>query len=113
MALETAAVRFPWRCWLRGHRWTLMLDQGHVFLQCASCASTTPGWWMQTEGLVEIVKPTTDSGPGVDPIYENCPVSEHKHHRFDVYDGHGVLCCRYCWQPFDVCIRRHVLEEPR
>jgi len=91
-----------------------MLDDGHVYLQCAACATVTPGWWMRSEGLVHIIKPPTrDREPSVDPNYENCKVSEHQHHRFDVYDGAGALCCRYCWQPFDACIKRQPLEDAR
>lgn len=34
----------PWRCWWRGHLWTLHLDRGLVYLTCARCAYRTAGW---------------------------------------------------------------------
>lgn len=95
----------PWRCWAFGHRWTLVLDNGHVFLQCAACGSTTPGWWVRTEGTVEIVKPPRDNGPAVDPTYENCAASWHRFHKFDDHDADGRVCCRYCGRPFEACVR--------
>jgi hypothetical protein len=33
-----------WRCWLRGHCWTLHLEHGLIYLSCARCAYRTAGW---------------------------------------------------------------------
>jgi hypothetical protein len=34
----------PWRCWIVGHRWTLILDGRSMYLVCQRCATKTPGW---------------------------------------------------------------------
>jgi hypothetical protein len=99
-------MSWPWRCWAFGHRWTLVLDSGRIYLQCAACGSTTPGWWVRSEGLVEIVKPRRlQPEQAIDPTWENCQASWHKFHKFDDYGDDGQVRCRYCGRLFDDCLQ--------
>jgi hypothetical protein len=101
-------MAWPWRCWVWGHRWALILDEGHVYLECAICATRTPGWWLPRSLIMHVNKRRTDPPPSqpVDPHYEDCPKSKFKTHRFDVRDPFtGLVSCRFCGASFAACLQ--------
>jgi hypothetical protein len=101
-------MTWPWRCWVWGHRWALVLDEGHVFLECATCAAATPGWWTPRSLIMQVHKRRTDAPAPltVDPVFEDCLASKFKTHRFSVSDPvTGQRFCQFCGRSFTACLK--------